>query len=193
MPDWGTLHWRPVIGDPTFMGWLTVVLYFLCAWQCLRVLLQAPQLFQQQTRRQRGLWLFLAMAMCLLGINKQLDLQTLFTEIGKYFAHRDNWYDHRRDIQKRFIEGMIAIGLMTVLIAAWGYRHSLKQNLLALLGFTFLIVFVIVRATSFHHMDRFIGTRFIGLKMNWILEIGGILMILLNAVWLQCQVRQPKP
>jgi len=44
---------------------------------------------------------------------------------------------------------------------------------------------VLIRAASFHHIDRFIGDRILGLKWNWILEMGGISIVLLSSEWRQ--------
>src|SRR4051812_36744366 len=68
--------WRPGIGDPTPIGWLTVAAYFVAAWLCWRT-------GQQETRLKRNglsglrprFWYFLSAVLCLLGVNKQLDLQ----------------------------------------------------------------------------------------------------------------------
>ena len=43
-------------------------------------------------------------------------------------------------------------------------------------------IFILIRAASFHHVDRMLGEQVMCLKMNWILELGGISLILLGAV-----------
>lgn len=48
------------------------------------------------------------------------------------------------------------------------------------LGLIIIAVFVLVRAASFHHMDRLLGDRILLLKLNWILELGGIAVVLLG-------------
>jgi len=48
---------------------------------------------------------------------------------------------------------------------------------LALIGGVFLACFVVIRASSFHHVDRLIGIDFEGVRMNAILELGSILCI----------------
>lgn len=66
-------EWRPGIGDPTFMGWFTVFSYFMCA----AVALSVCTLNRAQDRRFARFWLVIGVVMVLLGINKQLDLQSL--------------------------------------------------------------------------------------------------------------------
>ena len=46
---------------------------------------------------------------CALGVNKQLDLQTLFTQLARDLAMAQGWYEERRRYQVAFI---IAIGLL---------------------------------------------------------------------------------
>jgi hypothetical protein len=42
---------------------------------------------------------------------------------------------------------------------------------------------VLIRAASFHHIDRLIGRTILGLKWNWVLEMGGITIVLLASEW----------
>jgi len=60
---------------------------------------------------------------------------------------------------------------------------------LALLGATFLIAFVLIRAASFHHIDRLITSSIFGFRWNWILEMGGIIVVLLASRWRQNQTK----
>ena len=41
--------------------------------------------------------------------------------------------------------------------------------------------FVVIRAASFHHVDAFLASRLGGLRWNWILELGGILIVAVGA------------
>jgi hypothetical protein len=73
-------NWRPGIGDPTIGGWITVLLYFLAVlstWKTSGVI---------STPNEKALWLLICLMFVALGINKQLDLQTAFTEIGRILA-----------------------------------------------------------------------------------------------------------
>jgi hypothetical protein len=54
---------------------------------------------------------------------------------------------------------------------------------LATFGTILIVGFVTIRASSFHHMDRFIDSRFLMLRWNWLLEIGGISLVLAACVW----------
>ncbi|MGZ3385949.1 MAG: hypothetical protein ACXWNF_13305, partial [Isosphaeraceae bacterium] len=52
----------------------------------------------------------------------------------------------------------------------------------ALLGTVFLYVFVLIRASSIHHVDVMLRWRFLGWTWNWILELGGIVVVGLGAL-----------
>ena len=66
-------------------------------------------------------------------------------------------------------------------------RRAWRTAGLALIGTGFLITFVIIRAASFHHFDEFIGFVVGGVRMNWVLELGGIACVAIAA----CRVRRP--
>jgi hypothetical protein len=85
--------WRPGIGDPTFMGWFTILAHFAAA---------------------------------------------------------------------------------TIVSLFWNMRREFKSIGLALVGAVFIIAFIVIRAASFHHVDEWLGWTFLGLEMNWVLELGGI-------------------
>ena len=51
-------------------------------------------------RQRDRLWLFVALGMAALCVNKQLDLQSLFTDIGRVASHHLGWYEKRRAVSK---------------------------------------------------------------------------------------------
>jgi hypothetical protein len=128
-------------------------------------------------RAELWFWRALAVVLCALGINKQLDLQTAFTEFGRILAREQGWYDMRGEVQRWFILCMALSSLgMTTLLAIVLRRLSGAAKL-SLVGTASLLLFVFVRASSFHHVDSFLGTSAFGLRWNWILEVGGLLVI----------------
>jgi len=190
------IRWSPGIGDPTVMGWVTVVAYFVTAWLCLRafkVEKRGPQrpllptiaaLFRVMKKhwprppapaRRAMLWLVLFAIMVALGINKQLDLQTLLTEIGKSFAHSGGWYEERRGVQAIFLGLVAVVAGLGLALLWWLTRGQLRDFRLTLFGLAFIVCFVVMRAASFHNFDRMIGFELLGfIRMNWVLELGGI-------------------
>ena len=171
-------RWSPGIGDPTPIAWLTVVLYALCAWQCHRLAAgHAGPLGRSETR----LWWILALGLAALGINKQLDLQTALTEFARSLAYQDGWYERRRAVQLLFIYAVAALAGCAAIAMAYLAREAPLATLAATAGSACLLAFVAMRAASFHHFDRFIGSEYLGLRMNWILEIAGNCIILFGA------------
>jgi hypothetical protein len=94
-----SINWSPGIGDPTWIGWITTVAYFIGAALCIPAFRRA----WANWRSSAPGWLMLAIALVLLGFNKQLDLQILLTEIGRSLAQHYGWYQQRRTIQTAFI------------------------------------------------------------------------------------------
>lgn len=176
-------HWQPGIGDPTFMGWFTVVAYFITALLCLISALPHRLVFPLQRVSQiRWLWGFFAILLLLLGINKQLDLQSLVTVVGKELALSQGWYQQRRMVQAQFLVGIVIAALILLSVIGRAIYAERRTYGLALLGLMFLSCFIVIRASSFHHIDTLIGWQVVGLRMNWILEIGGIACIAIAAI-----------
>jgi hypothetical protein len=75
------IRWEPTIGDPTFMGWFTVAAYAVAALLAARVWL----------RKREKIWLLVTIGMAGLCVNKQLDLQSLITAIGRVIAWHEGW------------------------------------------------------------------------------------------------------
>ena len=171
-------RWRPVIGDPTIVGWATVAAYALAAVLAL-ALTVSPK-----GRSERWFWCVLFILLSFLAINKQLDLQTLLTVTARCMAQIDGWYAQRRSIQVYFIIGVIVIAFAFALVLFIALRRNLGRVWMAALGFTLLLAFVAIRAAGFHHMDLLISTSILGVKLNWVMELTGIVLITLNAITL---------
>lgn len=174
--------WRPGIGDPTVMGWVTVAAYFFAAFLCGRQWLanRVANLRNDMPKDKRLFWGALTLMLVFLGINKQLDLQTWLTLAGRKIAISQGWYENRRVLQAGFV---LAIALAGALGTAVAFRLVRRHSDLrvALGGFVILLAFVLTRAASFHHMDMLINFRVGGIRMNWVLEIGAISLLIFGA------------
>ena len=169
-------QWSPGLGDNSAMGWVTVLVYLIAAvlsvWAAKA--LQGPE---APVRRERTFWTISAAIMLFLAINKQLDLQTLFTTIGRCNARLMGWYDMRHTIQRDFILLVAVAGVLVVMLLAFLLRGILGRVWLALLGIGFVCGFVLIRAVSFHDVDGLIGSCAMGLKVNWLLELPGPILV----------------
>jgi hypothetical protein len=184
--------WRPAIGDPTVVGWVTVFAYLLAAVLCWRAAArcrgsasrgrqEAPLSQPAMQAPAIDLWTVLAAVFVLLAINKQLDLQSWLTEVGRAIARSEGWYEHRRTVQAVFVVALAAGGLVALLALAWLTRRTWDSSKLAVVGATFIVIFVVIRAASFHHLDALLGWKVLNVPLEWGLEIGGIACVALAA------------
>lgn len=171
-------RWTLGVGDPTVVGWLTVAAYIVAFSLCRRASRGRPIVAPgSSVRRLSRFWMLLALVLMCLGLNKQLDLQSLLTQVGRDLAVAQGWYGNRREIQALFVGAFVILGLLTLgsLVAwVWPFR---RYALLPIVGVATLIAFVLVRAASFHHVDVFGGIRVLSDSVNLILELGGIAII----------------
>jgi hypothetical protein len=170
-------RWSPGIGDPTIVGWVTVVAYVAAAYLCWCVLHRRHGL----PPPERKVWRTLYVATIALGVNKQLDLQSALTEVGRIVLRALGRYDQRQLVQLAFIAGVAAGGVVAVRWILRFAREAPRGTRVALYGFTSIVVFVGIRAASFHHIDRFIGFDVGGVRMNWLLELGGLIVLCVGA------------
>lgn len=211
--------WSPGIGDPNFVGWFTVVAYALAGFLCLRVYRQLPgpkprgilglaralaplplafvagsQWISRLSRdvRLRALWLAFTVVLFFLCINKQLDLQTALTEIGRIMARSEGWAGVHRQVQVVFIACVMLGGAWSFRTVWLMARGSARQTRSVLMGFVFLICFVTIRATSFHHVDHLLGMNFAGFRPNWIFELGGIAFVI-HGAWFTLRASRAGP
>jgi len=91
------ITWRPGIGDPTVMGWVTVGAYAVAAAVAGVAAHRARGAAAPHPGPDRT-WLLVAGLMALLCVNKQLDLQSLFTDLGRVLAREQGWYARRREV-----------------------------------------------------------------------------------------------
>lgn len=170
--------WSPGIGDPTIGGWLTVLLYAATA-ASVWVLLKRVDFTHRE--REQWVWRGLLLGLILLGIDKQLDLQSALTELGRITARHQGWYDNRAPVQEAFIAATGILGLTLLAATASLVLEAPGATLSALAGGFSLLMFVMVRAVSLHQIDRLLSLDLAGLKYNWIIEMGALVWILASA------------
>lgn len=150
--------WRPEIGDPNRGGWVVTVAYItagcLC---CIYALRRGRWDTAERPRTHRAVWFGLAATMVLLGFNKQLDLQTLMTDLGRALAWRQGWIGYRRAVQLVFVVCLGAACMVLLTRAIRAMRSAWSELWLAMTGIAILLVFILVRAASFHHVVSALG------------------------------------
>ena len=166
--------WSPKVGDPTYFAWIIVGLYALAVWQSWRASRVARQ-------PERQFWTCLALLLAMLCVNKQLDLQTLLTQIVRSVARAQGWYAGRRTYQLAFIGAFAAMMFVGMIGLAIRFRRSPPVLWLAVLGISLQGLFVVMRAASMHHVDEFFTVRVGGLRLLFLLELPGIVAIIIAA------------
>jgi hypothetical protein len=116
--------------------------------------------------------------MFFLGLNKQLDLQTWFTNTIKEIAWIGGWYEAGRAMQVWFIGGLALVGMVAGIGLLWYMRRVWRHYWLLSLGVLFIARFVVVRAAGFYGVDLPRLSQFTGgVQINWLLEFLGASII----------------
>lgn len=170
--------WRPGIGDPTVWGWLITAAYLGAGLLCLRAWRAEDWAW---LRGGAGLkprvWLVLGAGLLFLCVNKQLDLQSLVTVVGRRAAQQQGWYGRHREVQLVFVIGVACAAVGAVMAGGWYVRRAWRRYGLAVMGAGYLCAFVIIRAASFHHVDTLLFKTGAGPMVNRVLELGGIVLV----------------
>ncbi len=171
MSDLATHFWL-VDNDSTVLGWTICIAYLITSWCCFR---KGRKLNDSQVSMM--FWYGLSLLMLFLGINKQLDLQTMLASLARQAAITDGWYAYRKHIQHVFI--IVLALLLTFLLVffrlllaeAW-YRFKL-----AWLGIFVLFSFIVLRAAAFNHEAKALLDSVDGYYQ--LLELAGVIVILI--------------
>ncbi len=182
-------RWHLGIGDPTVIGWLITGAYFVSAYlahttrracqDAARRLNASDPLEAEDHRLLARLWMLVMTVMLLLGINKQLDLHSLFGEVLRDLIRHEAWYKDRHHYQVLFTGATVLLGAFTVLIMLYWQRSVMRRALGAVVGLGVVGVFVIIRAASFNHVELLWSGESI---LNSVLELGGICIVGVSAV-----------
>ncbi len=173
--------WRPGIGDPTVMGWLTVAAYAAAAALAFAAARSAPERLGARGG-EHAAWLLVAMVMLLLCVNKQLDLQSLLTDLGRIAARRQGWYWNRREVLGWAAYGIGSTFLVGATVLAVLFPRFWRRHILLGVGLVFLLGFIAIRALSLHQFDAVINHSVYGIRANALLELSGITLVALAAL-----------
>lgn len=169
------IGWRPGIGDPSLMGWLTVVAYLGLAFLCFASLVSMSDMLPSElVKYQTRSWRVLGFTFFALAVVKMFNLLSLPTAIGRTLAWQRGWYRNWHSVQFQTTIGLVLAGIVAILIVWNLFRHVQARNRLLILGVIILLGFVLLRATSLHTVDAVLNHRVLGIKVNWILELGVI-------------------
>lgn len=174
------------MGDPTIVGWVTVFVYLLGTISCLYKAFQCKKLGGSY-----HFWLYLALFLLCLGINKQLDFQTWFEQSMKASAKAHGWYEDKVILQQVFI-AVLGVGMIAILISFRLFlTNTWRHYTLAWVGVVLLCLFILLRAAAFNRVDMLINHEVFGVNLYEWLEIGAISLIIIRTFYNKKQVNMP--
>jgi uncharacterized membrane protein len=159
------------------MGWFTVYSYYLTAGVCLLKLIRE--------RRHKPEWIFwgiICFGMVLLGVIKQFNLLTAVTEIGRIIARSGAWMEQRRFVQIWAMVVVIGVFIITAIIICALPMQVVAHNTMTILGFAYLVLFVILRGISLHQFGTILGYEILGARINWLAELLGIYWVCFSSL-----------
>ncbi len=175
------VHWFRGNGDPTLMGDVTVIAYGITAVLCF-IAMWKSKVITDNRKKHQLFWLGVGLLFVFFAFNKHTNFQSGFTSFFRTLAYESQWYDVRQSVQIPFIVGVLLLTAVLLLLASWTLRSIWQDYKLTILGVAYQIAFVTIRASSLHAMDGIINFTVAGIRMNWILEFVGILIVAGTAV-----------
>jgi len=180
-------------GNLTIVGWLTVILYFSTAISCWITArkLRLAEKDIEDAKELRG-WRWITATLLALGLCRLLNFQAALTETGRVVARFQGWYGERWYVQFAFLAAIaVACLIAASMLVRWARKASVA-TWLALTGSIMLTGYVVARVVSFHHFDRLIDAIFLGIRLNWIFELGGIGVVLAASYWRRSNIGKSK-
>lgn len=172
-----------VAGRLTALGWTMFGLYLVAALLAFRA---AAIGRAQGATALRRVWLCFGAMLAALGLNKPFDLQTRFLTLGRQVAQREHLLAHRTELYAIFFLGF-ALALIGLFGAIWFRRPGLLGQLMRQLpgtaaGCALICVYIVIRAANIDHVDQMLGLNWESIPFLWLLEAGGLLLIMGQAL-----------
>jgi len=172
-----------VAGRLTTLGWTMLALYLLAA---LLVFRAAAASTSPNSRAMDHIWISLGIILAALGLNKEIDLQTVLIEIGRRVARNEHLFAYRLELYLVFFLGFILA--MTALFAAVMLRFSAdvgkfaRQFPFAASGLALICTYIVIRAAVIDNVNVMLGLDLKQIPFLWLLEAGGLLLIMIQAL-----------
>jgi hypothetical protein len=143
--------WRPGFNDPDPLGLVTFAAYGVATVLCIRAALRRDE--SPPVQQSKRAWLLFGLVLGFVGLNEQLDLQTLLIQWGRQTAEIHGWYEKRRMVQHAFMVTFSAAVVAGALLVGRQFWTFVKTQWLAVAGAMAVIGYVLVRDASFNHID----------------------------------------
>jgi hypothetical protein len=187
----------PIIGDPSFHGWATFIVYLAVAALCFVNGRRSGGTVSGRrgisvAHARRRFWFVMTAVLLILGLTRQLDLQALLTDAVRTLFRQDGWYDDRAGLQRGLVIAAAAIGGLGLLAALVTFRRAEGSVMVALGGAVALLTFVVIRTISLHDIDHLLNRGIPGAHVNNLFEIGAIAIIGAGALAFAARLRDER-
>jgi len=123
---------------------------------------------------RRLFWWGVSFVLLLLALNKQFNLLSYLTRLGRSLAAEQGWYEARQAFQLETIFAVLIVGAVFLGFSILFMRRDHPRHWLVLAGVTFLLVLVLVRSVSLHALDWLLYRSVAGIPVNWFFELAAI-------------------
>lgn len=180
------------VGDPDFIGWSITASYVVAFVTCVLNAMAVRRIRLSESKSRLYLfWVGLSCVVFLLGLNKQLDVQTWMITVCRTLARENGWYEQRREYQAYFIFLVVCCGAVSSAWVTYQLRSVWRECMVAIVGLAVLGTFLLVRAASLHQLDGWLAGAICGVKLRYLFELLGVATICLAAC--ESKLRHGKP
>ena len=166
--------WRFRANDPGTLSWIAVCAYLSTAALCWRA--------AKNDLQSREMWARFAIVLAVLGLNKQLDLQTLFINSVRSLTHDPGWYTDRSPVKRLCIHVLTSVSFWGTGWMFWQKRNQWRAVGFVCAGSAMLIAYISLRASPLPHAGQLPVRSTSGAQLGQsILELTGLLFIALGA------------
>jgi hypothetical protein len=172
-----------VAGHLTALGWTMLALYLVVALLAFRV---AAISGSANSAAMGRVWICLGIILAVLGLNKQVDLQTLLIHFGRHIARREGLLAYRPELHFALFLGFTLTVIALLAIAMLRFSAEVGEFVrkfpIAVSGCGLICVYIVIRAALIDHVNRTLGVDPEGIPFIWPLEAGGLLLIMFQAL-----------
>lgn len=155
------------------MGWFTIYSYYLVG--LLSLIVSVPRVIKARA----SFWCISSFLLLVLGYCRDSDMLAIFPAVGRKLFESYGIIEQHRLFQALIMLLMLVIGILFFRkIYRLKLRSLYRNEKMAALGLSYLIMFVIQKSISLHQFGSVLTYRIINVRVEWIAELLGIYWIL---------------